>query len=127
MDLQDKIIGRVAIKIVEILRGKNRGDFLPNLDLGSHIVLINAQYISFTGQKLDNKFYYNHSGYPGGMRQRSLKTMLENYPTELTRRIIKGMMPHTKLGRQQLKRLFIYPQGIHHHQAQAQDFIKINC
>jgi large subunit ribosomal protein L13 len=123
--LKDKIIGKNAPKIVEILRGKNRKDFLPNLDLGSYVVLTNAKHTFFTGNKLENKNYYNHSGYPGGLRTRGIKTMLEKYPQELISRIIKGMMPHTKLGRKQLKRLFIYPENNHFHQAQEKFFIKI--
>jgi len=108
------------------LRGKKKKDFLPNLDLGSYVVLVNAQSVHFTGKKLDNKFYYNHSGYPGGMRRRSLKTMLNNYPTELTQRIIKGMMPHNKLAQKQLKRLFIYPDEVNPHLVQRKKLIKID-
>ena len=127
MDLKDKIGGRVAPKIIEILRGKNKKDFLPNSDLGDYVVLVNAKYITFTGNnKLDNEFYYNHSGYPGGLRKRSTRLMLEKYSQELVFRIIKGMMPHTKLGNKQLKRLFIYPETNHNQQAQEKSFIKIN-
>jgi large subunit ribosomal protein L13 len=96
------------------------------LDLGDYVVLTNARFISFTGKKLTNEYYYNHSGHPGGMRQRSLKIMIDNYPTELIQRIIKGMMPHTKLVRKQLKRLFIYPDSSHPHQAQEKNFIEIS-
>ncbi len=127
LDLKDKIVGRMAPKIVEILRGKNKNNFLPNLDLGDYVVLVNAKYITFTGNnKLDNEFYYNHSGYPGGLRKRSTRLMLEKYPQELVMRIIKGMMPHTKLGNKQIKRLFVYPESKHNQQAQEKDFIKIN-
>ena len=125
-DLKGHIIGRIAPKIVEILRGKDRKDFLPNLDLGNYVVLVNAKYVSFTGNnKLDNKYYYNHSGYPGGLRERNTREMLEKYSRELVFRIVRGMMPHTKLGNKQLKRLFIYPEIEHNQQAQAKDFIKI--
>jgi large subunit ribosomal protein L13 len=118
-------VGRVAAKIIDKLRGKDRVDFLSNLDLGNYVVLTNAQYVSFSGKKMKSKHYYNHSGYPGGMRKRSLEIMFKNYPTELARRIIKGMAPHTKLARKQLKRLFIYPNDSHPHQAQQKNFIKI--
>ena len=91
-----------------MLRGKDRKDFVFNSDLGNYVVLINARHIIFTGNKLDNEFYYNHSGYPGGLRKRSTRLMLEKYPQELVFRIIKGMMPHTKLGDKQVKRLFIF-------------------
>lgn len=124
--MKDKIAGRSATKVAAILRGKNRSDFLPNLDLGNYVVLTNARFVSFTGKKLTNEYYYNNSGHPGGMRQRSLKTMIDNYPIELVQRIIKGMMPHTKLSQKQLKRLFIYPNNSHSHQAQEKNFIEIN-
>jgi len=127
LDLKDKIVGRMAPKIVEILRGKAKKDFLPNLDLGDYVVLVNAKHVIFTGNnKLDKEIYYNHSGYPGGLRERSTRLMLEKYPTELTFRIIKGMIPHTKLGNKQLKRLFIFADEKHNLVAQAKNFIKIS-
>lgn len=117
----------MAPKIVEILRGKAKKDFLPNLDLGDYVVLVNAKHVIFTGNnKLDKEIYYNHSGYPGGLRERSTRLMLEKYPTELTFRIIKGMIPHTKLGDKQLKRLFIFADEKHNLVAQAKNFIKIS-
>ena len=126
LDLKGKTAGRIAPQIVEILRGKNKNDFIPNLDLGDYVVLVNAKHITFTGNnKLDNEFYYNHSGYPGGLRKRSTRLMLEKYPTELVFRIIKGMMPHTKLGNKQLKRLFIFADEKHNLAAQEKNFIKI--
>ena len=126
MDLKGKTVGRIAPQIVEILRGKNKNDFIPNLDLGDYVVLVNAKHITFTGNnKLDNEFYYNHSGYPGGLRKRSTRLMLEKYPTELVFRIIKGMLPHTKLGNKQLKRLFIFADEKHNLAAQEKNFIKI--
>jgi len=127
LDLKGKTGGRIAPQIVEILRGKNKNDFIPNLDLGDYVVLVNAKHITFTGNnKLDNEFYYNHSGYPGGLRKRSTRLMLEKYPTELVFRIIKGMMPHTKLGNKQLKRLFVFADEKHNLAAQEKNFIKIS-
>ncbi len=125
-DLEDKIIGRVAPIIVRLLSGKDAADFFPCLDTGNFVVLVNANKITFTGNKLKNKFFYNHSGYPGGLRKRSTKTMLESYPVELVERIVGGMMPHTKLGKKRLERLFIYPGIEHNKQAQEKDFININ-
>ena len=124
--MKDKVVGKLAPKIAEIIRGKNKKDFLPNLDLGSYVVLTNAKHIKFTGNKLDGEHYYNHSGYPGGLRERSTRVMFEKYPKELVFRIIKGMVPHTKLGRRQLKRLFVYTEDKHNLQAQEKQFIKIN-
>ena len=127
LDLKGTTGGRIAPQVVEILRGKNKNDFIPNLDLGDYVVLVNAKHITFTGNnKLDNEFYYNHSGYPGGLRKRSTRLMLEKYPTELVFRIIKGMMPHTKLGNKQLKRLFIFADEKHNLAAQEKNFIKIS-
>lgn len=126
LDLKNKIVGKEATgKIVDLLRGKNRRDFTPNSDLGNYVVLINAKHISFTGNKLDKKNYYNHSGYPGGLRTRSTRLMLEKYPQELVFRIIRGMIPHTKLGDKQVKRLFIFADEKHNLEAQEKGFIKI--
>ena len=109
LDLKNRTVGREATtKIVDLLRGKNRIDFTPHLDLGNYVVLINARHIYFTGSKLDKKNYYNHSGYSGGLRTRSTRSMLEKYPTELVFRIIRGMLPHNKLGDKQAGRLFIF-------------------
>ena len=109
LDLKGQIPGRVAVKIADILRGKNKTNFSANFDLGDHVVLINSDYVKFTGNnKLEKKNYYNHSGFPGGLRTRNTKTMLEKYSPELIFRIIKGMIPHNKLQRKQLKRLHIF-------------------
>ena len=133
LDLKGRIVSREATgKIVDLLRGKNRVDFIPNLDLGNYVVLINAKHIVFTGDKLDKKKYRNHSGYPGGLRERTLREMLEKYPQELVFRTIRGMIPHTKLGDKQIKRLFIFADDKLRRgnktvlQAQEKDFIIIN-
>jgi large subunit ribosomal protein L13 len=111
---------------VQKLRGKDRPDFFPNLDTGSSVVIINAKEVFFTGKKIDQKKYRDHSGYPGGLRERTVRVMLEKSPRELVFRIIKGMMPSkTKLSRKQLKRLFIYPTSTHPHQAQEKNFIPL--
>lgn len=125
-DLKVKRVGKLAPRIAEILRGKNKNYFLPNSDLGDCVVLINAKHVVFTGDKLNGKNYYNHSGYPGGLRTRSTKVMLESYPCELVFRIIKGMVPRTKLGKGQLKRLFIFADDKHNLQAQEKNFVKID-
>jgi len=125
LNLEGKIIGRFAPKVVELLRGKNEPNFLPNLDTGAYVVIVNASKAEFTGNKLNNKYYYNYSGYPSGMRKRSTKTMLNDYPTELAKRIIRGMMTHNKLGENQLGRLFIYPNEQHQQQAKEKHFISI--
>ena len=118
--------------LIQSLLNKNRNDFIPNLDLGNYVVLVNAKHIFFTGNKLDSKKYRNHSGYPGGLRERTLREMLEKYPQELVFRIIRGMMPHTKLGDKQASRLFIFAEEemIDRNkkkilQAQVKSFIKL--
>jgi large subunit ribosomal protein L13 len=123
LDLKGKIIGNWAPLIVQKLRGKDRPDFFPNLDLGGSVVIVNAKKIFFTGKKLDQKKYYRHSGYH--LHERTARLMLEKNPRELIFRTVKGMMPHTKLGRSQLKRLFIYPTNQHPHQAQEGNFIPL--
>jgi len=134
LDLKDKIVGKEAAKnIANLLRGKNRRDFSYNSDLGNYVVLINARHIIFTGNKLDKKNYYNHSGYPGGLRTRSTRIMKEKYPEELVFKIIRGMIPHTKLGNNQANRLFIFAgaEMLNRNkkktlEAQKKNFIKIN-
>jgi large subunit ribosomal protein L13 len=108
---------------VEKLRGKDHPDFFPNLDLGGSVVIVNAKEVFFTGKKLDYKKYRRHSGYH--LRERTARLMLEKNPRELVFQIIKGMMPHTKLGAKQLERLFIYPASHHPHQAQEKRFIPL--
>jgi len=124
LDLTDKTLGRIAPLVVAILRGKNKRNFLANADMGDCVILTNTEKVNITGN-LDKKHYYNYSGYPGGMRKRSTRTMLEEYPVELTQRVIKGMMPHNKLGSKQLKRLFVYRGSEHSQQAQEKHFINI--
>jgi large subunit ribosomal protein L13 len=133
LDLKGKIIGKEAAKrIADLLRGTNRKDFTYNSDLGNYVVLINARYIVFTGNKLDKKNYYNHSGYPGGLRTRSTRVMQEKYPEELVFKTIRGMIPHTKLGDKQASRLFVFAgeEMLDRNkkkilEAQEKDFIKI--
>lgn len=126
-DLKKQIIGRMAVKIANILRGRHKNDFIYNLDIGDYVVLLNAQHLKFSGKsKLEQKQYYDHSGYIGGLRKRSAKKMLANYPKELVFRIIKGMIPHNKLGRKQLKRLFIFPEERHNLLAQQKNFINLS-
>lgn len=126
LDLENKIPGRIAPRVAALLRGKQEKHFLANFDLGSHVVLVNSSKVKFTGNKLNDKYYYNHSGYPGGLRKRSTKIMVNDYPNELVKRIIWGMMPKNKLSRKQIKRLFIFPDEKHNLQAQEKDFLKID-
>ena len=111
-------LGRMASKAARILRGKHKPTFTPHNDGGDFIIIINADKVKLTGNKINNKMYYNHSGYPGGLRERNAKTMIEKYPVEMVERAIKGMLPKGPLGRQMFKKLFVYAEADHKHQAQ---------
>ncbi|KLL02501.1 MAG: 50S ribosomal protein L13 [Mycoplasmataceae bacterium RC_NB112A] len=123
LDLKGKIVGNWAPLIAQKLRGRDRPDFFPNLDLGSSVVIVNAKEVFFTGKKLDRKKIRHHSGYH--LHERTVRLMLEKNPRKLAFQIIKGMMPPNKLRREQLKRLFIYPTSSHPHQAQTKKFIPL--
>ena len=108
IDAEGKPLGRVASKAAHILRGKHKATYTPNIDCGDFIIIINAEKAILTGNKLDNKKYYNHSGYPGGLRERTAREMQEKYPIEMVERAVKGMLPKNRLGRQMYKKLFVY-------------------
>ena len=118
VDAEGKSLGRVASKVATVLRGKHKATFTPNTDCGDFVIVINAEKVNLTGNKLDAKMYYNHSGYPGGLRERTARTMRANYPTEMIERAVKGMLPNGRLGRQMGKKLFVYASNEHKHEAQ---------
>ncbi len=119
-------LGRVATKVATILRGKHKPTYTPYVDCGDYVIVINANKVVLTGNKLNDKMYYNHSGYPGGLRERNAKTMINNYPEEMMERAIKGMLPHNRLGRAMGKKLFVYRDGNHKHTAQQPIELKID-
>jgi large subunit ribosomal protein L13 len=119
VDAEGKTLGRLATVIAERLRGKGKAVFTPHIDTGDFVVVVNAEKIAVTGNKLDEKMYYRHSGYPGGLRQRTLREQLDRQPTEVLRKAVKGMLPRNKLGRAQLTKLKIYAGPEHPHDAQA--------
>ena len=125
IDAEDQILGRVATKAAHILRGKNKPTYTPHLDCGDYVIIINADKVALTGNKLEDKMYYNHSMYPGGLRVRNAKTMKEKYPVEMVERAIKGMLPHNRLGRQMYKKLFVYTGSEHPHIAQKPEKMEI--
>ena len=118
IDAKGKPLGRVASKAATMLRGKHKATFTPHVDCGDNIIIINASEVELTGNKLDQKIYYNHSGYTGGLRERTAKVMLEKYPEEMMERAVKGMLPHNRLGRKMGKKLFVYRGSEHKHAAQ---------
>lgn len=125
IDAKGKPLGRVATKAAVMLRGKHKATYTPHVDCGDNIIIINAKEVVLTGRKLDQKVYYNHSGYTGGLRERTAKEMRENYPVEMVERAVKGMLPKGRLGRQMYKKLFVYEGADHKHQAQKPTEVKI--
>ena len=119
-------LGRVATKAANELRGKHKAIYTPNVDCGDYVIVINADKVKLTGNKLDQKMYYNHSGYTGGLRERTAKVMLEQYPEEMMERAIKGMLPHNRLGRKMGKKLFVYRGNEHKHIAQQPKEMKVD-
>jgi len=118
IDAKEDSLGRIASKAAHILRGKNKPIFTPHIDCGDNVIIINAGETILTGNKLNNKIYYNHSGYTGGLRERTAKVMKEKYPVEMLERAVKGMLPKGRLGRQMYKKLFVYAGEEHPHMAQ---------
>lgn len=125
IDAEGKPLGRVASKAAIMLRGKHKATYTPHVDCGDNIIIINAGKVELTGNKLSQKIYYNHSGYTGGLRERTAKEMLENYPVEMVERAVKGMLPKGRLGRQMYKKLFVYEGSEHKHQAQKPEKVEI--
>jgi large subunit ribosomal protein L13 len=118
VDAKDKTLGRLASALASRLRGKHRPEFTPNADLGDYIVVINANKINVTGDKLNQKKYFKHSGYPGGIKSKSLDKVIKNSPEDAIRMAVKGMLPKNKLGKKMLTKLKIYKDNDHPHEAQ---------
>jgi large subunit ribosomal protein L13 len=118
VDAQGKVLGRLASRIAMVLRGKTKPTFTPHLDTGDFVVVVNAAQVQLTGRKLDNKFYYRHSGYMGGLKETSARQLLAKKPEEVLRHAVRGMLPKNSLGRHLLKKLKVYAGGEHPHQAQ---------
>ena len=125
VDAEGKTLGRLATKVATVLRGKHKPTYTPHVDCGDYVIVINAEKVVLTGNKLDDKMYYNHSGFPGGLRERNAKTMIEKYPEEMVERAIKGMLPHNPLGRTMGKKLFVYAGADHKHEAQKPEVMEV--
>ena len=119
VDATGKTLGRLATQIADALRGKRKPEYTPHCDTGDFVVVVNAEKIRVTGNKTNDKLYYRHSGYPGGLRTRTLGEQLERRPEEVIRKAVKGMLPRNRLGRQQLRKLKIYAGPEHPHGPQA--------
>ena len=118
LDAKDMPLGRVASKAAVLLRGKHKVTFTPHVDCGDYVIIVNADKVALTGNKLEGKIYYDHSRYVGGLRERTAKEMRANYPVEMLERAVEGMLPHNRLGRAMYKKLFVYAGEEHPHTAQ---------
>ena len=118
VDAEDKVLGRLAVKIATILSGKNKAQYSPNADLGDFVVVVNAEKVKVTGNKFSQKNYYHHTGYPGGLKTKSFEKMQEDSPEKIIEKAVKGMLPKNKLGREISKHIRIYKDTNHGHEAQ---------
>ncbi|MBQ8549668.1 MAG: 50S ribosomal protein L13 [Lachnospiraceae bacterium] len=125
IDAQGQTLGRLSSEIARILRGKNKPTFTPHIDTGDNVIVINAEKIKVTGKKMDQKIYYKHSDYPGGMRETTLKEMLDKKPTDVITLAVKGMLPKGPLGRTMIEKLHVYAGAEHPHAAQKPEALEI--
>jgi large subunit ribosomal protein L13 len=125
VDAKGKTVGRLATEVARILSGKNNPSWTPFLDMGDHVVVINARHVVFTGSKNDQKLYRHHTLYPGGLREISVKDMFEKHPERVVEFAVKGMLPKTKLGRAMAKKLKVYADADHRHTAQKPENLEL--
>lgn len=125
IDAEGKPLGRVASKAAVVLRGKHKPTYTPHVDCGDYVIIVNASKVLLTGNKMEDKKYYNHSQYPGGLRIRTAKEMVERYPEEMVEKAVKGMLPKNRLGRSMYKKLFVYASENHPHMAQKPEEMDI--
>jgi large subunit ribosomal protein L13 len=127
VDAEGKTLGRLATQIADTLRGKHKPEYTPHIDVGDFVIVVNAEKVAVTGNKREHKVYRRHSGYPGGLRSRTLGQMLERRPEEVIRLAVKGMLPRTRLGRAQLRKLKVYAGPDHPHEAQKPEPMEIQA
>ena len=125
VDAEGQTLGRLATRIADTLRGKHKPQYTPHVDTGDFVVVVNAEKVAVTGKKLDDKVYHRHSGYPGGLRSRTLREQLARRPEEVIRKAVKGMLPRNRLSRAQLRKLKIYAGPEHPHTAQSPSQLKV--
>jgi large subunit ribosomal protein L13 len=126
IDATDAVVGRLAVQIANVLRGKHRPEYTPHLDTGEFVVVVNAEKVRFTGKKLETKTYNHYTRYPGGLKQVSARDLLKKHPDRILREAVRRMVPRNKLGRQQMTKLKIYAGPTHPHQAQQPVELKLN-
>jgi large subunit ribosomal protein L13 len=125
VDASGQTLGRLASEVARIVRGKHKPIYSPSVDAGDYVIVINAEKIYVTGRKLDQKVYYRHSGYPGGLKEVSLRRMLEEHPTRVVEHAVRGMLPKNRLGRKMIRKLKVYAGSDHPHQAQQPEPLEL--
>lgn len=125
VDLKGAILGRAAIRIADVLRGKNKPFFSPHVDCGDHVIVINARHVTVTGRKATDKKYYHYTGYPGGLKIETFKQVSAKSPERVVEKSVRGMIPHNRLGRTVYKKLHVYADDRHPHQAQKPEPLKL--
>jgi len=126
VDAEGQTLGRLASEVAKVLRGKHKPTYTPHVDTGDHVIIINAEKIKVTGNKLDQKIYAHHTGYAGGLKERTLRQMLDKKPEDVLKEAIKGMLPKNTLGRQMFTKLRVYAGPEHEQQAQKPEVLKFN-
>lgn len=127
VDASGEVLGRLATRVARVLSGKHRASFVPYLDTGDFVVVLNAEKVKLTGVKSESKVYRRHTGYPGGLKTVGLRQMQEKYPERIIEAAVRGMLPKTKLGRKQFKKLKVYRGGKHPHEAQQPRPLKVSA
>lgn len=125
VDASGQVLGRLASKVATIVRGKHKPTFSPSVDVGDYVIVVNADRVRVTGRKLDQKRYYRHSGYPGGLKDVTLRQMMEEQPTKVVELAVRGMLPKNRLGRKMLKKLKVYAGSDHPHKAQQPEPLEL--
>ncbi len=125
VDASGRTLGRLASEVAQVVRGKHKPTYSPSIDVGDYVIVVNADKVRVTGRKLDQKMYYRHSGYPGGLKQKSLRRMLEEHPTQVIEHAVRGMLPKNRLGRKMIKKLKVYAGSSHPHQAQQPEPLEL--
>ncbi len=126
IDAEDQVLGRLSTKIAQLIRGKEKPEFTPHLDMGDFVIVVNADKVKVSGSKEDDKVYWRHSGFPGGQKETSLSEMRDKFPDRIITNAVKGMLPHNRLGRKMLKNLKVYADENHPHEAQQPIKIDLN-
>ena len=125
IDAQGQTLGRLATQVATLLRGKHKPNYTPHVDCGDYVIIVNAEKVHVTGQKMTQKIYYRHSGYPGGLKQVTLRDQLQKFPDRVVEQAVRGMLPKNRLGRRMFKKLKVYAGSDHPHQAQQPKSIEL--